>query len=310
MNVTDVQCRYCRATNDAEEHRCTRCGRRLHLASPQASAGLSSFASSLASLSMTATAAAPELEILPDLECPPTLKSLPGGAPQPAAEPDPRERFSYQPSLFREGPGAPKVIPIPTLTPAQPHSRESHSIRRGHTRSAPRPRRAPDFQQALDFHEAEEAVDNFDAQEDLIYCDAPVALPVHRLLATAVDASMVLIGLGIFTVLLIFMLGGNLAINRQTAPFLIAVGAVIALFYRSLWYFGNGDTPGMRFAGLRLVDFDGRRPDREQRGIRQVMGLLSLLSAGLGLVWALVDEEKLTWHDHISKTFPTPDRAD
>jgi hypothetical protein len=54
------------------------------------------------------------------------------------------------------------------------------------------------------------------------------------------------------------------------------------------------------------VDFDGRRPDREQRGVRQVAGLLSLLSAGLGLVWALVDEEKLTWHDHISKTFPTP----
>jgi hypothetical protein len=22
-------------------------------------------------------------------------------------------------------------------------------------------------------------------------------------------------------------------------------------------------------------------------------------------VWALVDEESLTWHDHISKTFPT-----
>jgi len=32
---------------------------------------------------------------------------------------------------------------------------------------------------------------------------------------------------------------------------------------------------------------------------------LSLCSLGLGLVWALVDEESLTWHDHISKTFPT-----
>jgi hypothetical protein len=53
------------------------------------------------------------------------------------------------------------------------------------------------------------------------------------------------------------------------------------------------------------VDFDGREPDRDRRGMRQVAGLLSLISAGLGLVWALVDEEKLTWHDHISKTFPT-----
>jgi hypothetical protein len=40
--------------------------------------------------------------------------------------------------------------------------------------------------------------------------------------------------------------------------------------------------------------------------MRQLASVLSLISAGLGLVWALVDEENLTWHDHISKTFPTP----
>jgi uncharacterized RDD family membrane protein YckC len=159
-------------------------------------------------------------------------------------------------------------------------------------------------QQELEFET--EAASDSQAQAELIDCDAPVAKPGYRLLAASVDASMVLIGLGIFTVLLIFMLGDTLVINRQTAPFLIAVGAVIALFYRSLWYFGNGDTPGMRFAGLKLVDFDGHTPDREQRGMRQVAGLLSLVAAGLGLVWALVDEESLTWHDHISKTFPTP----
>ena len=28
-------------------------------------------------------------------------------------------------------------------------------------------------------------------------------------------------------------------------------------------------------------------------------------SAGLGLLWSLADEESLTWHDHMSKTFPT-----
>jgi hypothetical protein len=33
---------------------------------------------------------------------------------------------------------------------------------------------------------------------------------------------------------------------------------------------------------------------------------LSYTVGGLGLVWALVDEEQLAWHDHISKTFPTP----
>jgi uncharacterized RDD family membrane protein YckC len=61
----------------------------------------------------------------------------------------------------------------------------------------------------------------------------------------------------------------------------------------------------MRIAGLRMVDFNGRSPDREQRGLRQVASILSLLPAGLGMAWLLIDKQRLTWHDRISKTFPT-----
>ena len=58
---------------------------------------------------------------------------------------------------------------------------------------------------------------------------------------------------------------------------------------------------------MRLtVRADGRNPNREQRVYRMAAGCLSVMAAGLGLMWALVDEESLTWHDHISKTFPTP----
>lgn len=223
------------------------------------------------------------------------------------AEPAPQVNINYQPSLFREGVGAPKVIPIPTLTPSRVHTREAPSLRRVAPRPAPRHHRSGDPQQALQFTELDS--DTGAAAGDSIFCEAPVALPGHRVLAALVDLSWALIGVGLFA-LAIFLganaVGADLIISRQTAPFLIAVGVVIALFYRSIWYFANADTPGMCFAGLQLVDFDGRRPDREQRGLRQVASLLSLVAAGLGLVWALVDEENLTWHDHISKTFPTP----
>ncbi len=138
----------------------------------------------------------------------------------------------------------------------------------------------------------------------VIYCDAPVAMPAHRLIAAAVDASMVLLALGGFLGIF-YLSGGQIELSRQNAPFFAGVVILLALFYRMLWCLGNGDTPGMRAMGLRLVDFDGRRPDRDQRGMRQLAALLSVVSAGLGLVWALVDEENLTWHDHISKTFPT-----
>jgi uncharacterized RDD family membrane protein YckC len=146
---------------------------------------------------------------------------------------------------------------------------------------------------------------------ELNLADVPVALPTHRMLAAAVDMSIVVIALGLFLgvySLLMLVLNGTsgIVIDRQTLPLMGAATVLFALFYRALWCLANGDTPGMRFAGLRLVDFDGRFPDREQRCAREVAAILSLAAAGLGLVWALVDEESLTWHDHISKTFPTP----
>jgi uncharacterized RDD family membrane protein YckC len=272
-----MQCRYCRAVNEQDERRCARCGRRLQ--------------GSASEPSPISTATVPALE------------TLEGGGPSVSAPP---ENLNYQPYLFRDAFNGPKVIPIPTLTPMRSSGREDRPAPRRTARSVrPGSRRVADTQQSFELHEAyaggmAAAV----PAEAVIYCDAPVAQPTHRIIAAAFDASMVLVAVGVFLAIF-FLSGGMLEISRQSAPFLLAVAAVLALFYRALWCLANGDTPGMRFAGLKLVDFDGRPPDRDQRGLRQIASVLSLLSAGLGLVWALVDEESLTWHDHISKTFPT-----
>lgn len=277
-----MQCRYCQNWNEEDERRCVRCGRRLHLSSARPAPGGYPL--------MTATA--------------PAFESIPGGMPLAAA---PAERTNYQPSLFRDAPyrdgvPGPKVIPIPMLTPSRVASRGETPARRSRPATQRAPRRSPDSQQTLDFYGAPELGTEVHA---VIYCDAPVALPAHRLIAAAFDASMVLIAVGLFLGIF-FLSGGVLLLSKQNAPFLVAVVVLLALFYRILWALGNGETPGMRFAGLRLVNFDGRSPNRDQRAFRQISSLLSLLSAGLGLVWALVDEESLAWHDHISKTFPTP----
>jgi uncharacterized RDD family membrane protein YckC len=219
----------------------------------------------------------------------------------PVQTPDP----AIQAALFGVGQRTPKVIPIPTLTPLRPHGSPA-PLRRpssGHPVSRSAGRHSLDTQQNLDFQEDRGNYAGTPASE-MIYCDAPVALPVHRAMAAIVDASLILVAVGVFLAIF-FMSGGDLLLTRKTIPFVLGIAAVITLFYRFLWCLANGDTPGMRVVGLRLVDFDGRTPDREQRGLRQVASILSVLSAGLGLVWAMVDEEHLTWHDHISKTFPT-----
>ena len=103
-------------------------------------------------------------------------------------------------------------------------------------------------------------------------------------------------------------------IGRRNAFFIGAlIGAAggalcMASVYQNsfiLFCIGNGDTPGMQLLGLQLVNFDGHEPTRKQRVYRLLGGLVSAVAAGLGLIWALVDEERLAWHDHMSKTFPT-----
>jgi len=279
-----MHCPHCRAANEPTEERCVHCGRRLDGGAPGPFPVRNSNV-------MAATA--PALDVFAETD------PLP-----PQSTSRPQETSNYQPSLFRDGTAGSKVIPIPTLTPLHPYHRDTARLRpspRSPASRRPQHRRS-DNQQTLGFQEslAEVRVQ----PGETIDCDAPVAAPTHRLVAAAVDGSLILAGVGVFLGIF-FLSGGQVALDRQALSFVIGVTAVIALFYRALWCLANGDSPGMRFAGLRLVDFDGRRPDREQRGIRQVASLLSLLSAGLGLVWALVDEENLTWHDHISKTFPT-----
>jgi uncharacterized RDD family membrane protein YckC len=124
-------------------------------------------------------------------------------------------------------------------------------------------------------------------------------------MAAALDASIIVMALAVFGI--VFRLaGGAFVLNAKTAPMFVGVAAGVVIFYRLLWCLANGDTAGQKWTRLRLVNFDGQTPTRAQRFYRTASGFLSLMAGGIGLLWGLVDEETLTWHDHISKTFPTP----
>jgi len=97
--------------------------------------------------------------------------------------------------------------------------------------------------------------------------------------------SMVLIGLGLF-LRIFFLSGGDIVLSKPNAPFLLGTVLGIAFVYRLLWYMANSDTPGMRLAGLRLVNFDGRAPGREQRacaGSGRAQPALGGTRSGVGL---------------------------
>ena len=58
----------------------------------------------------------------------------------------------------------------------------------------------------------------------------------------------------------------------------------------------------MRPWRLKLESSDGSPLRRAQLWLRFAVGTLSLLLGGLGFWWALVDRERLPWHDRASGT--------
>lgn len=132
---------------------------------------------------------------------------------------------------------------------------------------------------------------------------APVGV---RCASALVNGLLILAGFGVF--LLTFrVVVGRIVWAPKAALAWGAVLATLALFHGVYWCVLGRDSPGMRHFGLRLLDFDGNEPEPSQRVVRLMAACMSLLAGGLGLLWAVVDEERLTWHDHISKTFPTLD---
>jgi len=137
------------------------------------------------------------------------------------------------------------------------------------------------------------------------FCTDAVAPPSHRLMAAIMDLGVVAAAVGVLFAMVHFVIGPAALAELGSPAYAGAVLAVAAL-YRLLFWLADGDTPGMSWRRLRLLDFSGRRPSRGQRAKRFAGACLSLAAGGLGLLWALGDEEKLCWNDHLSKTFPSP----
>ena len=79
--------------------------------------------------------------------------------------------------------------------------------------------------------------------------------------------------------------------------------AVIGVLYQALFFSLAKNTPGMKYAGISLCTFDDHIPSGAQRLGRLGAMLLSLLPVGLGVGWALFDDEGLGWHDRLSRTY-------
>ncbi len=134
----------------------------------------------------------------------------------------------------------------------------------------------------------------------------PVTL-LRRFGAIAYDAmlvggSILIIG-GILSTILAHLLGveylepGSLAARLMTTVyFLMGFG-----FFGWFWTHG-GQTLGMRAWKIRVVTYSGQPLDWQQAFFRYMAAIISWLFLGAGFFAALLDAERLTWHDRFSRT--------
>jgi uncharacterized RDD family membrane protein YckC len=268
-----MHCKYCGFANGEDDHRCLRCGRRTGFATAAPAGYSGANALSLAPLQANDTQ---EFEPVSESKQPPLFNAMgPKVIPFDQIQRHVRGRSTVQPA------------PTPAAqAPPRPPAKKSVSARSG-----PMPE-----QTSLDFVPVPPSAQRI-LKTDVpaqIYCEQPVATPTHRFIASSMDLAMILLGFGVF-VTVCELSGGAFG----------ASFTLISMFYGLIWAIAGRETAGMRWTDLQLITFDGFPVDGRSRASRVASTWLSFCSGGLGVLWAVADEENLTWHDHISKTFPT-----
>lgn len=124
----------------------------------------------------------------------------------------------------------------------------------------------------------------------------------RRMMATMVDTALIL-ALFLGVTFLVASKFDQLP-GKRISEVLAAITLLgLAMLYE--WFFLTFAkvTPGMRYAQLSLCTFDEQAPTSSEIKGRMKAMLISVLPVGLGMLWSIFDEDQMSWHDRLSKTY-------
>ncbi|MGB9431030.1 MAG: RDD family protein [Candidatus Acidiferrum sp.] len=130
----------------------------------------------------------------------------------------------------------------------------------------------------------------------------PIATLDERRHALLIDAACLAFAYGGFLALF-GSLGGHFTLSKLSATVCFFTFAFVYLQYFGLFTVFGGSTPGMMVSGIQVASFTGDIPTPRQYMMRAVGYLLSAGTCFLGFLWVVWDEDGLTWHDRLSKTY-------
>ena len=127
-----------------------------------------------------------------------------------------------------------------------------------------------------------------------------------RLMAASVDAILVLAAFVAFAAT-----AGSIAKQLPTGPDALkeaarVAAATITIFYflyQALFFTLSDQTPGMRLARIGLCTMSDENPSRSAMRRRILAQLIAACPLGIGIFWVFLDDDKLGWHDRISRMY-------
>lgn len=127
----------------------------------------------------------------------------------------------------------------------------------------------------------------------------------RRMAGGLIDGAVLIFSAGVFA-LIFWRAGGHASSN----PLTLLVLSVVVIFHVMV-YFGAftaiiSTTPGLLWMGIEVRSMWGGPPTLRQALWRALGCLVSASAMLLGFIWAVFDNESLTWHDRMSETYLAP----
>jgi uncharacterized RDD family membrane protein YckC len=155
---------------------------------------------------------------------------------------------------------------------------------------------------ALELDVEPELAEEFDGGPPSISVGIDLAPLELRLMAATIDFALILV----LVCAMVAGVAGHLTHSPSMKIAEICAAAALlfgSLLYQAFFLITMTSTPGMMYAGIAFCTFDDERPTRAQLRKRVTALLASVLPIGLGIAWSIFDEDHLSWHDRISRTY-------
>jgi uncharacterized RDD family membrane protein YckC len=124
----------------------------------------------------------------------------------------------------------------------------------------------------------------------------------QRAYAAAVDVAILIGAMGLFGITAEFF-ANSLPLTKPLLESIAICGFLLLTIYYLLSLSLARGTAGMQASGLHVTTFLNETPSRNLMRCRALATVLSYAAMGMGFAWALIDDDRLCWHDRITHTY-------